>query len=83
MNDDVLQELGLSLLDAADRPDVYIRIPQYVESVFRGAINREGLPISDILQVWLDVSSFPARGQEQADEIRKQVIKPLLQGERR
>jgi len=83
INDEVLQKLGLSLLDAENRPDVYIRIPEHAESVFRGVIEREGLAISDILQVWLDVSNFPARGQAQADEIRKKVMKPLLQGERR
>jgi hypothetical protein len=83
INDDLLQKLGLSLLEAENRPDAYIRIPEYGESVFRGAVQREGLAISDILQVWLDVSNFPARGQAQAYEIRKKVIKPLLQGERR
>jgi hypothetical protein len=82
INNDVLQKLGLSLLDADDRPDVYIRIPEYGESVFRGAVERNGLVISDILQVWLDVSNFPARGRAQADEISRKVIKPLLQGER-
>jgi hypothetical protein len=30
--------------------------------------------------VWLDVSNFPARGKAQADEIRKEVLRPLIRG---
>src|SRR5208283_4264947 len=62
------RELGLSLQDAEHRADVYLRIPQYDASLFRGAVERDGLPVADILQVWLDVSNFPARGRAQADE---------------
>lgn len=77
---EVLQELGLSLDDAEHRADVYLRIPAYDESVFRGAVERDGLPVADVLQVWLDVSNFPARGKAQADEIRKRILKPLIKG---
>ena len=71
----VLRELGLS----AQRPnesgaDVYIRIPAAHESVFRAAVEREGIPVSDVLQVWLDVSSHPARGNKQAEEIRRRFL---------
>lgn len=82
IDDDVLQKLGISLLDAEGRPDIYLRLPEFPESVFRGAINKDGVLISDILQIWLDVSSFPARGKAQADEIRKKVLKPLFAGDR-
>jgi hypothetical protein len=80
MDDEVLRQLGLSLEDADHRADVYLRIPQYDESVFRGAVKRDGLPVADILQVWLDVSNFPSRGKAQADEIRKEVLNPLIKG---
>jgi hypothetical protein len=71
----VLRELGLS----SQRPnesgaDVYIRIPAAHESVFRAAVEREGIPVSDVLQVWLDVSGHPARGNKQAEEIRRRFL---------
>jgi hypothetical protein len=34
----------------------------------------------DVLQVWLDVGSHPARGREQADVIRKRVLQRLIDG---
>jgi hypothetical protein len=43
---------------------------------------RDSLPVSDVLQVWLDTSAHPARGQEQADEIRRRVLKPLFEKQR-
>ena len=81
VDDEVLRELGLSLHDAEHRADVNLRVPQYDASLFRGAIERDGLPVADILQVWLDVSNFPARGRAQADEIRKRTLRPLIKGE--
>jgi hypothetical protein len=48
------------------------------ESVFRAAVERDGVPVADILQVWLDVSAFPARGKQQADELRKSVLASIF-----
>ena len=62
--------------------DMYGRIPENSESVFRGAVQRDGVPVSDILQVWLDVSSHPARGKAQAAEIRKKVLFRFFKKER-
>jgi hypothetical protein len=75
---DVIRRLGLSMDDAGRRADAYIRVPANRESVFRAAVIRDGLPVSDILQVWLDASTHPARGREQAGEIRQRVLGPLL-----
>jgi hypothetical protein len=61
--------------------DVVVRIPQWPRSVFRGAVKRDGVPVSDILQVWLDVSEHPARGAEQADEIWSRVLQRALDPE--
>ena len=44
-----------------------------------GVIDVDGLRVSDVLQVWLDVGAHPARGQEQADVIRRRVIKPMVE----
>jgi hypothetical protein len=79
---DSLSRLGLAV-DHSNRPaDVYIRIPDNREAVFRASAVREGVPVSDVLQVWLDVSTHPARGREQAGEIWRHVLKPLLGNQR-
>jgi len=75
---DVLRKLGLSVEGSDRRSDVYIRVPSNREAIFRPTVLREGLPVSDVLQVWLDVSAHAARGREQADEIRRRVLKPLF-----
>jgi len=74
----VLRQLGLSLQDADNRPDIYLRIPDNSEAVFRAAVHRDGLAIADVLQVWLDVSNHPSRGKEQADHIRHRALKRLF-----
>lgn len=76
---DAVRQLGLTAPDAERRPDVYLRIPRKGESIFRAAVRRDGLPVSDILQVWLDVSSHPVRGKEQAAQIWRRVLAPCFQ----
>jgi len=73
-----LRELGLSLEIAGHQPDVFVRIPRNPEAVFRAAVERDGVPATDILQVWLDVSNHPARGKDQADLLRKRVFSQIL-----
>jgi hypothetical protein len=63
-------------------PDLIIRQASVPNSVFRGLVSVDGVPVSDVLQVWLDVSSHPARGQEQADMIRDRVLDQLIHRER-
>lgn len=48
------------------------------ESVFRGAVQVQGARVSDILQVWLDVSSHPARGSEQANHLAHTVLAEVM-----
>jgi hypothetical protein len=79
---EVLRRMGLSPEGAEQKPDVYVRVPAFRESVFRAAVVRDGVPVADILQVWLDVGSHPARGEEQAEEIRHRVLAPIF-GEKR
>jgi hypothetical protein len=79
----VLERLGLSLEAPGVSPDVYVRVPAARESVFRGVVRRDGVPLSDIVQVWLDASAFPSRGPEQADMIYRRVLRPLLDKARR
>ena len=79
---DALKRMGLSPEGAEQKSDVYVRIPAFRESVFRAAVVRDGVPVADILQVWLDVGSHPARGEAQAEEIRHRVLVPIF-GEKR
>lgn len=79
----VLERLGLSLEAPGASPDLYVRVPGARESVFRGAVMRDGLPVSDVVQVWLDAAAYPARGPEQADLIYRRVLRPLLDKARR
>src|SRR6202040_2547378 len=57
---DVLGRLGLAVDHSGRSPDVYIRKPANREAVFRAQVRRDGIPVSDILQVWLDASTHPA-----------------------
>jgi hypothetical protein len=74
----LIRAAGLTDVPPGQQPDVVLRAPRETESVFRGAVSSDGVRVSDALQVWLDVSSHPARGREQADLIFRQVIKPMI-----
>jgi len=74
MSQDLLEFLGLSPHGADKQADVYIRLPSNRESVFRGVVMKDGVPSSDIVQVWLDASSHPARGKEQANLIYRRIL---------
>jgi hypothetical protein len=79
MSQDIIESLGLSAKGADQQADIYVRIPGNHESVFRGAVVKEGVPSSDILQVWLDVSQHPSRGREQSDLIWRRVLASVFE----
>jgi hypothetical protein len=79
---DALHRLGLAIDGSARAPDVTVRIRAGSEAVFRPRVFPDNVPVSDVLQVWLDVSTHPARGKEQAREIQRRVLKPLFGKER-
>jgi len=64
--------------EAGEQPDVLLRQAPAPSSIFRGMVRPDGVAASDVLQVWLDVASHPARGQEQADLIRQRVLDPII-----
>jgi len=63
-----------------EKPDVIVRQAPAPQSVFRGAVKVDDVLVCDVLQVWLDVSSHPSRGEEQADLIRRHVLGPIIRG---
>lgn len=60
-------------------PDFILRQAPSPKSIFRGAVHRDGSVFADVLQIWLDVSNHPARGQEQADFIHRKILQPLME----
>lgn len=79
MNQELMSLLGLSAKGVDNQADVYVRVPVNRESVFRGVVLKDGVPSSDIVQVWLDVSGHPSRGKEQADLIYGRILAPAFE----
>jgi len=79
LNAAVLKDLGLSGNAEEEEADLYVRIPGNRESIFRGVVPKDGVPVSDILQVWLDVSRHPSRGKEQAELIWRKILSPAFE----
>jgi hypothetical protein len=63
---------------AGETPDLIVRQAPAAQSTFRGIVRVDDVPVSDVLQTWLDVSSHPSRGQEQADFIRRRVLASVI-----
>ena len=63
-------------------PDLILRQAPAPQSIFRGLVRPNGMAASDVLQVWVDVSSHPSRGREQADLIRKRVLERVIKEKR-
>ncbi|KGH23551.1 hypothetical protein P606_11580 [Comamonas thiooxydans] len=58
--------------------DIIIREAPWPTSIFKASIYSQGPRYTDLIQTWLDVSSHPTRGPEQADFIWKQYLQPHL-----
>lgn len=70
---------ALHLVPSADpgAPIVLLR-PRHPRSVFGGVSRLDGVPVCDILQVYLDLYHLPDRGREQADFVHERMLGPLL-----
>lgn len=64
-----------------ESPDLFLRKAPTPRSIFRGMIEKDGVSVSDVIQIWLDVSAHPSRGQEQADLIRRRVLDAVILAE--
>jgi len=69
-----LERLGLTAAGPGERVDVFLRKPRFPAAAFRGVTAIHGIPVADIFQVWLDVSGYPARGQEMADHLASRAL---------
>lgn len=77
---DVVLRKNLRPCAPGDLPDYIFRQAPAPESVFRGMVRDDGVPVSDVVQVWIDVAGHPSRGREQADIIRKRVLQSVIEG---
>jgi len=57
--------------------NIIVRQAPSTESVFRGVVRSHRTPVTDVLQVWLDASNHPSRGQEQAQLIWDRVLEKV------
>lgn len=71
---------NLRQCEPGERPDLILRQAPSPQSVFRGLVRPNGMAASDVLQVWVDVSSHPSRGREQAELIRKRILNKIIEG---
>ncbi|VWC78660.1 hypothetical protein BLA39750_01036 [Burkholderia lata] len=63
---------------AGEPPDLILQQPSFPQSVARGAVYRDGVQVTDIIQTWLDVSSHPTRGVEQAEELEHGILAKVV-----
>jgi hypothetical protein len=70
------QDMWKELVPASpgERPDLILRQALAPQSVFRGAVHIDGVAVSDVLQIWLDVSVHPSRGEEQSRLIERKAL---------
>jgi len=71
---------NLRACSPGEPPDLIIRQAPAPQSVFRALVRPEGMAACDVLQVWVDVAAHPSRGREQADAIRKRVLRRVIEG---
>ena len=78
INGEILRQLGLAKIEDSRPAEVFVRVPAFKQALFRAAIIRDGIRISDILQIWLDSSVNPTRGLEQANVIKTRLLDPII-----
>ncbi|MEM5406353.1 helix-turn-helix domain-containing protein [Paraburkholderia unamae] len=61
-----------------EKPDLLLQRIRFPQSIGAGAVQRKGMYVTDILQVWLDVSAHPARGAEQAAELERGILANVI-----
>jgi hypothetical protein len=79
-DEDVLRWRNIAPAGRDESPHLFIRKAPVPESIFRAKVERDGVSVSDVIQVWLDVSLHPSRGEEQAELIRRRVLDHVIAG---
>ena len=72
---------GMAPAREGEAPQVIIKQSNFPVSLFRAAVpTEEGAKVADVLQIWLDASAHPSRGQEQAEHLAHGVLRNVLGG---
>lgn len=79
VTDESLRALGLKKIKAGSPFAYLVRRPKFADAVFNAAVAVNGVPVTDILQTYLDVQQAP-RGEEQAGIIMDHVIAEAFAG---
>jgi hypothetical protein len=74
----VLERMGFVPDDAEFRPGYFVRQPVFPKSIFKATVTRDGIPVSDIIQTWLDISSPPRPDKALAEEIQRRMLAPIF-----
>lgn len=69
---------GLVPSSPGEPPQIILRQANAPESLFRAAVQVDGMLVSDVLQIWLDASAHPSRGTEQAALLGSKVLSDVL-----
>jgi hypothetical protein len=77
--EDILSSLDL-VEDQSQLPQLSLIADSGGKSVFRCAVETDGIQVCDVLQCYFDVRFSYARGREQADYMYEHVLKPHLEG---
>ena len=73
-NDNLVSQLALKKVESGSNVTLFI---PYDEGVFNGARQIEGAQIASPVQIYLDLRSYRGRGEEAAQILFDQVIKPI------
>ena len=76
---DILSSLDL-VEEQSQLPQLSLIADSGGKSVFRCAVEMDGIQVCDVLQCYFDVRFSYARGREQADYMYEHVLKPHLEG---
>jgi hypothetical protein len=75
----VANPLGLIPAESPSEANLFLVEPKYPRSVFGGRVIREGIPVCDILQCYLDLYNLPDRGREQADFVFENILSKIFE----
>ena len=70
--------LDLVPAEAANEADLFLVESKYPKSVFGGRVIKEGIPVCDLLQIYLDLFNLPDRGREQADFVYQNILSQIF-----
>ncbi|MDK0996824.1 RpiR family transcriptional regulator [Burkholderia sp. OKR4-1] len=76
--DEAVHSKELRRAKEGERPDLILQQPSFPQSLARGSITRDNVRVTDIIQTWLDVSSHPSRGVEQAEELEHGILASVV-----